>query len=253
MARRLVKIAKELNVGTGSLVDHLLKNGFDIENKPTAQVSDEMYEVLLKEFQNSMAVKEQADQLIIGTRPPAKEDKPESAKGGAPNTKTPLPPLVTKKKQETPAPTPPKEEVKEEVKEKEIVDLREEVKPQIKVIGKIDLDPKKKVEEPKEKEPVKAKEEEKPKAPPVKEEVPEKKEITPEKPKTPEAAPEEEEMIRAEAPQLKGLKILGKIDTQKFDKPKKKKEAPAAKTKPAETDKTNKVKEDENKKRRRRR
>ena len=75
MARRLVKIAKELNVGTGSLVDHLLKNGFEIENKPTAQVSDEMYEVLVREFQNSMAVKEQADQLIIGTRPPAKEDK----------------------------------------------------------------------------------------------------------------------------------------------------------------------------------
>ena len=43
MAKRLVKIAKELNVGTSTIVEHLTNNGFEIENKPTAKISDEMY------------------------------------------------------------------------------------------------------------------------------------------------------------------------------------------------------------------
>lgn len=241
MARRLVKIAKELNVGTGSLVDHLLKNGFDIENKPTAQVSDEMYEVLLKEFQNSMVVKEQADQLIIGTRPSAKEDKTESVRG-TPTGKTPLPPLVTKKK-EAEAQQPKEEEPK-------TLDLREESKPQIKVVGKIDLEKK-----PKKEEPVKEEKAEDIQAPV--EEVEEVKEVPVpekkiEKPEVP-VPQEEDEMIRAEAPQLKGLKILGKIDTQKFDKPKKKKETPVAKSAPAGEDKPGQTRDDDQKKRRRRR
>ena len=244
MSRRLVKIAKELNVGTGSLVDHLQKNGFEIENKPTAQVSDEMYEVLLKEFQNSMAVKEQADQLIIGTRP-AKEDKLESAKGSSSSAKTPLPPLVPKKKPvEVPAPVEEKAEV---------MDLREDSKPQIKVVGKIDLEQKKKVEPPKEEKKEEVKVVEVPEQ--VVEEQPEIEEAMP--PEEVEVAPEEvqakEETIRAEAPQLKGLKILGKIDTKKFDKPKKKKEAPAPKPTPAKVSKPSSANDDEQKKKRRRR
>ena len=49
MEQRLIKIAKELNVGTGTIVEHLSKKGFDIENKPTAKVTDEMYAELLKD------------------------------------------------------------------------------------------------------------------------------------------------------------------------------------------------------------
>ena len=68
MAQRLVKIAKELNVGTSTIVEYLAKGGHVIENKPTAKVSDDMYELLLKEFSNSMAVKEKANSIVIGTR-----------------------------------------------------------------------------------------------------------------------------------------------------------------------------------------
>ncbi|MBK8505512.1 MAG: translation initiation factor IF-2 [Saprospiraceae bacterium] len=234
MSRRLVKIAKELNVGTGSLVDHLLKNGFEIDNKPTAQVSDEMYEVLLKEFQNSMAVKEQADQLIIGARPSTKEEKPDSAKVSS--VKTPLPPLVPKQK---PAPIEPVIEEKVEV----VADLREESKPQIKVVGKIDLN-KKKEEAPKPEKPVEVV---KPKAVEPEKEKPAK-QVPP--PVVVEAPEEEEEMLRAVTPQLKGLKILGKIDTEKFDRPKKKKEAPVVKITPAASPSS---KDEDHKKRRRRR
>ncbi|MFK7935278.1 MAG: translation initiation factor IF-2 [Saprospiraceae bacterium] len=69
MAKRLIKIAKELNVGTSTIVDHLTGKGFDIENKPTAKVTDAMYGELLKEFHSSLSVKEKADSLVIGTRP----------------------------------------------------------------------------------------------------------------------------------------------------------------------------------------
>jgi len=44
MARRLFKIAKELNVGTVTIVEYLNGNGFAIENKPTSKVTDEMYD-----------------------------------------------------------------------------------------------------------------------------------------------------------------------------------------------------------------
>ena len=43
MAKRLVKVASELNVGIGTIVEHLNANGFSIENKPTAKVTDDMY------------------------------------------------------------------------------------------------------------------------------------------------------------------------------------------------------------------
>ena len=231
MARRLVKIAKELNVGTGSLVDHLLKNGFEIENKPTAQVSDEMYDVLVKEFQNSMAVKEQADQLIIGTRPAAKEEKPEPIRSSPPKVKTPLPPLTPKVKEKEAQPV-----------EDDVVDLRDEAKAKIKVVGKIDLTKKKKEPEEKVKEP-----EEKVETAPEESKA----EIVPDTKPTEEVKePVEEEMVRAETPQLKGLKILGKIDTGKFDKPKKKKETPPVVKKTTEKPSS---RDDDSKKRRRRR
>lgn len=78
MEKRLIKIAKELNVGTSTIVDHLNKAGFDIDNKPTAKVSDEMYNELLKEFQKSIAIKEKADSLVIGNRPVVGKGTPES-------------------------------------------------------------------------------------------------------------------------------------------------------------------------------
>jgi translation initiation factor IF-2 len=258
MSRRLVKIAKELNVGTGSLVDHLLKNGFEIENKPTAQVSDEMYDLLVKEFQNSMAVKEQADQLIIGTRPAAKEEKPEPVRiTHTPTTgRVPLPPLTPKVKEPEPEPVPvpvpapnaePEPELEVETKP-EVVDLREDVKPKIKVVGKIDLD-KKKEEKPEVTEKPVARKEEKVEKPAEERIAPKVTKEEVEKPVKKE--PVEEEMLRAKTPQLQGLKILGKIDTEKFDRPKKKKEVIPAK-KPATPQGASKAEED-NKKRRRRR
>jgi translation initiation factor IF-2 len=63
---KLFKAAKELNIGTGTIVGFLGGKGFKIENKPTTQLSAEMYEALLKEFQGDKNIKEEAKQISIG-------------------------------------------------------------------------------------------------------------------------------------------------------------------------------------------
>ncbi len=205
MTKRLIKIAKELNVGTSTIVDFLTDKGFEIANRPTSLVTDEMYAELLKEFQNSMVVKEQADQLILGNRPPKVEPQKELFTTSVPATAKPDPKVATEE--------PPKE--KEEKPKEEVVEasIKDEDKPKIKVVGKIDLDPPKVEKE--EVEPVE-----------------QEKEVVSEEP-TGESASDtaqKEELIRANTPQLKGLKILGKIDKSKIEKPKpKKKEQPKAK------------------------
>ncbi len=221
MARRLVKIAKELNVGTTTIVDHLISTGFEIENKPTAKITDEMYDELVREFQNSMVVKEQADQLIIGTRPVVKKEVVEA----------PMPVFKEKAKVEAPSVLEEKPEAVEET-----IDNREEAKAEIKVVGKIDLEKAAKAKKTK-------KEEAKVEPEPVEEDE-----------AAPEQTEEKEELVRAETPQLQGLKILGKIDTEKFDREKKKREEEEkAKEKEKEAAKAKKKEEEEKRRKRRRR
>jgi translation initiation factor IF-2 len=193
----LVKVATELNVGLSTVVEHLQKKGFEIDNKPTAKVSDEMYAELVKEFQGSIKEKEQADQLQKAAATVALKDKPKVSVNLFGDTTVAAPP-----------PPPPVKEKAPEPKQEEVITAKvdEEQKPKIKVVGKIEL------EKPESKTKRKTKkEEEQPVAkvePVVEEEV------------------VEEEITRIEAPQLKGLKILGKIDTNKFKETPKKKEEP---------------------------
>ena len=191
MSQRLVKVAKELNVGTDSIVEYLSKKGFVIEAKPTSMISDEMHNLLLQEFSGSMAIKEQADSMVIGTRPAAK----------GPEVITPVAPEPPKKEAPAPPPAPTKVVKKAEVHEQD--------KPKVKVVGKIDLTPKA------------------PETKPIPEEKPVPEVVEPiSKEAPPEVVPEEkeqDELVRAEAPQLQGLRIMGKIDTGKFDTAKTKK------------------------------
>jgi len=63
---RLLKVAKELNIGTATITEYLAGKGFQIENKPTTKITDELYGVLLKEFQGDKTIKEEAKQIAIG-------------------------------------------------------------------------------------------------------------------------------------------------------------------------------------------
>ena len=248
MAQKLIKVAKEFNVGLHTIVETLHSKGFPIEEKPTADISDEMLIVLQKEFQKDLAIKQEADKLA---RPVLKKD-PVSPGAGAPATTTttaPPPaarPSLLPPREEAPKVALPKIEEAREVKpaaQKEEPEVMQRERPALRVIGRIDLDAANKTQAPKpeEKKPAApapppaepvtppAPEPEKPVAAPVQEQKPAAEKPAPEPPKpadkpapTDNAAgtstvPEESEMYRADAPQLRGLKILGRIS---LDKPK---------------------------------
>lgn len=276
MERTLINIVKEIGVGMSSIVEFLQKSGFDVESKPNARISDEMYRSLLKEFQSSIAIKEKADQMIIGTRPSVPKDRP----ADVPKKETPVTerkfsffktqkeepkeePVVKPETSENIISTPPPVQQPAEPEEQPAPETVEEEKgnlPKLKIVGKIDLTPKPAKKEVQEEIPVKA-EEPAPEVttgsePEVKTDpAPQVAEVQPAETgnvaeTTPKAAEEQpsaepEELMRAETPQLKGLKILGKIDTDKFDRPKKKPEVkgkpfPARQDKPATSDESKK-------------
>jgi len=62
--KRLLKIAKELNVGIDTLVDHLQLNKIEVEARPNAKVSAEGYELLLKKFSSDKLVKEESEKIL---------------------------------------------------------------------------------------------------------------------------------------------------------------------------------------------
>jgi translation initiation factor IF-2 len=228
MAVRLVKIAKELNVGTATIVDFLVESGFEIENKPTSKISDGMHDALLKEFSNSMAVKEKADQLVIGNRkeepkqelvppPPAEIIKP---------VEVLKQPLVEQPKVEEVTSDPSASSLKVTKPKGDVIEAKASA-PGLKVMGKVDLTPKKKKKEELKSASVAKKEElkvEPKKAEPAIGQVTDKPKETS---KSDATTNPEDNMVRAATPQLKGLKIMGKIDTKKFENPKK--ETPAEK------------------------
>ncbi|MFN8338465.1 MAG: translation initiation factor IF-2 [Saprospiraceae bacterium] len=236
MAERLVKIAKELNVGLTTIVEFLASKGHVIENKPTSMVSDEMHDALLKEFRSYMAEKEKADQIVIGTRPGLKEDvKAEEKPAPKPLFTIPKltdidkpieqPVIVTppvEKVEEKPAP-PVVEENKEPSNkiEDDVFTTKTEL-PKLRVLGKIDLDKPKPAPKEKPVAHTPTPEKEEPKV--VEEAKPSN--VAPAEPEVKQAEPtveptktntDDEVMIRAKTPQLKGLKIMGKIDTSKLD------------------------------------
>ena len=224
MSERLFKVAKELNVGVATIVDFLATKGHVIENKPTSMITEEMHDMLLKEFRSSMAEKEKADQIVIGNRPGSHAEDKASHK--APVFSMPKISDLDKPAQPV-AETPKPEPVQPEQPKEEIFKPQSEIqKP--KVLGKIDLDKPK----PAPKEP------EKP--------IAEKPVEIPEQPKMPEVTPEaeapqpqprqEEEIVRVETPQLKGLKIMGKIDTSKLDSSTKPKTTDKSKGQPSKSD-----------------
>ncbi|HPI07421.1 MAG TPA: translation initiation factor IF-2 [Saprospiraceae bacterium] len=259
MAQKLIKVAKEFNVGLHTIVETLHSKGFPlVEEKPTADISDEMLTVLQKEFQKDLAIKQEADKLA---RPVLKKDPipppastpptPTAAPNTAPRTSF-LPPREEGPKVVLPKVEEPRE-VKPAVQKEEPEVVQRERHGGLRVVGRIDLDAQNRPQAPKQEEkkpapppppppppaepaappaPVVEKPsvapapERKPAAeapvatPPAKEPAAPVQTPAPvEKPAgtTPETIQESTEPYRADAPQLRGLKILGRIS---LDKPK---------------------------------
>lgn len=62
--KRLLQIARELNVGIEHLVDHLQENNIEVDARPNAKVSGDGYELLLEKFSSDKKVKEESEKLI---------------------------------------------------------------------------------------------------------------------------------------------------------------------------------------------
>ena len=236
---RLNKVLRELNISLDRAVDFLGSKGHDIDARPTTKISNEVYQVLLDEFQTDMSKK-------VASKEVGEEKRKEKEA------------LRLQLEQE--------QEEKKLAREKR-ADKDSIVRAKVelagpKTVGKIDLDASRKVGQPvqaKEEGTVPEKEPEMPQAPIVEkvvEKVTEKieegpkvevvKEIevpvvknepapkveepkveapkTEEKPVEETAAPESE-VLETKYQKLTGPKILGdKIDLTQFERPKKKKE-----------------------------
>ncbi|MFM7856216.1 MAG: translation initiation factor IF-2 N-terminal domain-containing protein [Flammeovirgaceae bacterium] len=207
---RLGQASRKLNVGHNTILEFLAKKGISVENNPNAKLTPEQFNMLSKEFASSASEKLEASHLTIGIKPIE----------------------VTPPKAE-PEPTRKKSEEEESVLiknlgSKDIVKQKEEPKPEkievekpklegFKVLGKISLEketPKKKevekeavvTEEKKEVE--KNKQEEPAEEIKVKPVVVEEKQV-------------EQELIKAKADKLQGLKVVDKIQlpTEKKSQP----------------------------------
>lgn len=209
---RLNKVLRELNISLDRAVDYLSSVGHEVEARPTTKITDEVYQVLLDEFQTDKSKK-------VASKEVGEEKRKE---------KEALRVQIEQEQEE-------RRLAREKRNAEQVIKAKAELSGP-KTVGKIDLD--KKPEAPKaEEEPPKAekpkveekpKAKEKPAAQPKKEEaakpveapapVEAKKEEVEETAKEPEA-------IQTQYKKLSGPKITGdKIDLSQFNKPKKKKE-----------------------------
>ncbi|OFY41029.1 MAG: translation initiation factor IF-2 [Bacteroidetes bacterium RBG_13_44_24] len=145
-ATRLSKAAREFNVGISTMIEFLHKKGIEIDPNPNTKLTHEAYLLLLKEYSSDLSVKKESEKLILKD-------------------------LHKKKESVSIDDVPEKVQAEEAEREEEIlvmdssglkkgVDIKTEIKkPEVKLVGKIDLEKTKKAAKP---EPAKTVEPQKP-------------------------------------------------------------------------------------------
>jgi translation initiation factor IF-2 len=112
MPIKLNRVIKDLKVGLSTVVDFLHRKGYNIESNPNVKISDEQYNLLLKEFGNGITTKGYLPEKT--NRPPEtikkesvhKQDEPEEIITKIPESK--IPHFVTKGKIDLDALSPKK-------------------------------------------------------------------------------------------------------------------------------------------------
>jgi len=173
---RLSKVAKELNVSVGIIVDFLKSKGQIIESNPNAKISDAQYELLSDGFLSEKKDKEESKRIQE-----LKEKKKTLAGEETPSVSE----RTTRRREED-------ELVIRNMGDESVIRAPKETSFNIKEVGKIDLDPfsKKKKTEEKAKEKQKPAERERKEEPPV----------------------PEPEMYKTTFKKLEGTTIVGKIE-----------------------------------------
>ncbi len=208
-ATRLSKAAREFNVGISTIIDFLHKKGIDLESNPNTKIPHEAYLLLVKEYSTDISVKKESEKLILKD-------------------------LHAKKETLSIEDVPEKQEPEEADRDEEIIvkdstglqksiDIKTDVnKPDIKLVGKIDLEKTAKKEVTKEESQEPSKPEESGKAE-KKEKLPEEADVTDKKKTT--VTKEKAEKPEKKAPSEKKEKeIEKKAKEDKKEKSKKVKE-----------------------------
>jgi len=249
---RLNKVLRELNISLDRAVEHLANNGFEIEARPTTKISNEEYQLLIDGFQTDRSKKAASKEVgeekrkekealrIAHEKELERKRLEEEARKVVFKTESEkLKGLKTIGKIELDSQKSVKESTKkaedeEKTKPKvvETPEVKKEIKPQKHV---------KKVEVKKEKNIVPEKKSEATIKQKIKKSISKKDEVVlakkePEKIDQPKLE-ENSNKIKTVYQKLGGPKLTGqKIDLKQFERPKKKKETPAAKTrKPNDT------------------
>ena len=77
MSVRLNKVVRDLNVGIDTVVGFLQKKGIEVDSNPNAKISDEQYELLVKEFAPDKILKKESDNISLERQKrPAPVEKP---------------------------------------------------------------------------------------------------------------------------------------------------------------------------------
>jgi translation initiation factor IF-2 len=63
--KRLSKVARELNVGISTIVEYLGSQGKEVSSNPNTKIGEDLYLILLQEFQKEKFEKEKADNVVI--------------------------------------------------------------------------------------------------------------------------------------------------------------------------------------------
>lgn len=126
-ATRLSKAAREFNVGISTIVEFLHKKGFDLDPNPNTKLPNEAYILLVKEYSTDISAKKESEKLVFKDLHRKKEsvsiddfsEKQESEESEGDDDVL----------------------VKDSTVSKPSVDLKSEIKkPDIKLVGKIDLE-----------------------------------------------------------------------------------------------------------------
>jgi translation initiation factor IF-2 len=126
-ATRLSKAAHEFNVGISTIVEFLHRKGFDLDPNPNTKLPHDAYILLLKEYSSDLNVKKESEKLILKDLHRKKEsvsidDVPESSKSEDQERDDEILIKDTSITQKT-------------------IDIKTEIrKPDIKLVGKIDLE-----------------------------------------------------------------------------------------------------------------
>lgn len=203
-AKRLSKVAREFNLGIQTIVDFLKKKGFTVDANPNGKISQEQYELLLKEYSSEITVKKESEKVSLRIA----REKAETIS---------IEDVIHPSDEDTETAESEQELMIKETSSKKVAqpEIEEPVKkPEtgVKIVGKIDLEKKK------------AREEEKPKAT-------EEKKVAEEEPKKvkPEITPSEETTEEKKATKSK-VKVIGTIDLDAINQ----------KTRPAKKSRTEK-------------